>query len=110
MKALERRQAILELLCERRSDTFENLAFEFSVSKMTIYRDVLELSLSYPIYTKSGRHEGGVYVAEDYYLGKQYLRSEEKELLEQLSLSLGDDQKKTLQSIIRRFGRPSSLK
>jgi hypothetical protein len=51
-----------------------------------------------------------VYVAEDYYLGKQYLRSEEKELLEQLSLSLGDDQKKTLQSIIRRFGRPSSLK
>ena len=110
MKALERRQAILELLCERRSDTFENLAFEFSVSKMTIYRDVLELSLSYPIYTKSGRHEGGVYVAEDYYLGKQYLSSQQKELLETLSSSVGDNQRKVLESIIRKFGRPSQLK
>ena len=109
MKALERRQAIIELLCERRTEKIENLAFEFSVNECTIRRDIQELSLSYPIYTKTGTY-GGVYVAEDYYLGKQYLRSEEKELLEQLSLSLGDDQKNTLQSIIRRFGRPSSLK
>ena len=109
MKALERRQAIIELLCERLIEKIENLAFEFSVNECTIRRDIQELSLSYPIYTKTGTY-GGVYVAEDYYLGKQYLRSEEKELLEQLSLSLGDDQKKTLQSIIRRFGRPSSLK
>ena len=109
MKALERHQAIIELLCERRTEKIENLAFEFSVNECTIRRDIQELSLSYPIYTKTGTY-GGVYVAEDYYLGKQYLRSEEKELLEQLSLSLGDDQKKTLQSIIRRFGRPSSLK
>lgn len=109
MKALERRQAIIELLCERRTEKIENLAFEFSVNECTIRRDIQELSLSYPIYTKTGTY-GGVYVAEDYYLGKQYLRSEEKELLEQLSLSLGYDQKKTLQSIIRRFGRPSSLK
>jgi predicted DNA-binding transcriptional regulator YafY len=109
MKALERRQAIIELLCERRTEKIENLAFEFSVNECTIRRDIQELSLSYPIYTKTGTY-GGVYVAEDYYLGKQYLRSEEKELLESLASSVGDDQRKMLESIIRRFGRPSSLK
>ena len=106
MKALERRQAIIELLCERRTEKIENLAFEFSVNECTIRRDIQELSLSYPIYTKTGTY-GGVYVAEDYYLGKQYLESEEKELLESLSVTVGDDQRKMLESIIRRFGRPS---
>lgn len=110
MKALERRQALLELLCERRYDTFENLAFEFSVSKMTIYRDVFELSLSYPIYTKSGRHDGGVYVADGYYLGRQYLKTEEKQLLENLTLAVGDDQRKILESILKRFSRPNKIK
>ena len=109
MKALERRQAIIELLCERRTEKIENLAFEFSVNECTIRRDIQELSLSYPIYTKTGTY-GGVYVAEDYYLGKQYLSSQQKELLETLSSSVGDDQRKVLESIIRKFGRPSQLK
>ena len=109
MKALERRQAIIELLCERRTEKIENLAFEFSVNECTIRRDIQELSLSYPIYTKTGTY-GGVYVAEDYYLGKQYLSSQQKELLETLSSSVGDDQRRVLESIIRKFGRPSQLK
>ena len=109
MKALERRQAIIELLCERRIEKIENLAFEFSVNECTIRRDIQELSLSYPIYTKTGTY-GGVYVAEDYYLGKQYLRPDEKELLETLSSSVGDDQRKILESIIRKFGKPNKNK
>ena len=110
MTASERRQAIIRVLCKRKRETIENLAFEFEVNRTTIMRDILELSLSYPIYTKTGRHEGGVYVAEDYYLGKQYLSSQQKELLETLSSSVGDDQRKVLESIIRKFGRPSQLK
>lgn len=106
MKTLERRQAILEMLCERRYDTFENLAFEFSVSKMTIYRDVLELSLSHPIYTQSGRHGGGIYVADGYYLGKQYLSNEQKGLLESLVDMVDNKDKKILESIIAKFGAP----
>ena len=66
MRATERRQALLELLCERRHETMENLAFEFGVSRYTIMRDVLELSISYPVYTVSGRHESGVFVEDDY--------------------------------------------
>ena len=53
MKANERRQALLEHLCEVRQSTLENLAFHFSVSQSTIRRDVLELSLSYPHYKGS---------------------------------------------------------
>ena len=66
MKAIERRMAILETLCERKFDKVENLAFEFNVSEWTIRQDILELSLSYPIYTKTGKYGGGVYIAEDY--------------------------------------------
>ena len=107
MNALERRQAIIELLCERRSETMENLAYEFSVTRRTIINDVLELSLSYPIYTQSGRHGGGVYVAEDYYLGKQFLSKEQKDVLESLIGKVEGSQKKVLESIIAKFGRPS---
>ena len=36
MKALERRQVLIELLCERRHDKIENLAFELNVNERTI--------------------------------------------------------------------------
>ena len=40
MKASERRQAILEALCERRSDKVENLAFEFQVNPNTVQKSL----------------------------------------------------------------------
>ena len=36
MNYAERREAILEVLCIRRHDTYRNLAFEFQVSRETI--------------------------------------------------------------------------
>ena len=51
MKTAERRVALLSILCERRKETLDNLAFELQVSKATIKRDIVILSLSYPIYT-----------------------------------------------------------
>lgn len=44
MTASERRMALIEVLCLRRHDTRENLAFEFGVSKRTIEYDVQILS------------------------------------------------------------------
>jgi predicted DNA-binding transcriptional regulator YafY len=101
----ERRQAILEALCERRHDKVENLAYEFHVSERTIRNDVLELSLSYPVYTVSGRYHSGVYIADDYYLGKQYLTEEQLELLLSLKSQVGDDQRRILDSIVKKFGK-----
>ena len=105
MTSSERRQAILEALCERRHDKVENLAYEFRVSERTIRNDVLELSLSYPVYTVSGRYHSGVYIADDYYLGKQYLTEEQLELLLSLKSRVGDDQRRILDSIVKKFGK-----
>ena len=107
VRATERRQALLELICERRQEKIDNLAFELNVSKTTIYRDVMELSLSYPIYTVAGSHNGGVFVDDDYYLGKQYLSTEQQELLEAMLGKCDANQKKTMLAIIKKFGRKS---
>ncbi len=108
MKATERRKLLIEMLCERRFERVENLAFEFSVNECTIRRDIQELSLSYPIYTKPGTH-GGVYIAKDYYLGKQYLVEEEKSLLEKLSKSVCQEETLLLKAIIKKFGKTNCV-
>ena len=41
MKTAERRMVLLNILCERRKDTVDNLAFELQVSKATIKRDIM---------------------------------------------------------------------
>ena len=67
---------IFEVLCRRRSDTVENLANEFGVSKRTIKYDIEYLSLSYPVYTVQG-NGGGIYITNGYRLGMKYF-SEKK--------------------------------
>lgn len=110
MKAAERRQAILEALCERRKDTIENLAFEFGVSRRTIVTDIQELSISYPIDTVCGRYGGGVYIAEGYYLGKQYLNEEQVKLLKEIDELLDENKQRVLRSILNKFSRPNTKK
>ena len=70
LKANERRQKILEILCVRRQETMENLAQEFNVTTRTIRNDIEELTLAHPIETVRGRYGGGVRVADGYYLGR----------------------------------------
>lgn len=98
----ERRMSILEYLCEKRFETIENLAFEFEVSRSTIKRDIEILSISYPLYTKSGIG-GGVSVLDDFRLGKKYLSDEQSELLERLLKELNGTDVKVMQSIITQF-------
>lgn len=106
MTALERREAILEVLIERKNEKMINLANEFSVSKRTIEQDILVLSLSYPIYTKAGRYESGVYIDPDFYLHKQYLKSKEQECLEEVLKIATPEQQKLLNEIIKKYARP----
>ena len=106
MTALERREAILEVLIERKNEKMINLANEFSVSKRTIEQDILVLSLSYPIYTKAGRYESGVYIDPDFYLHKQYLKSNEQECLEEVLKIVNPEQQKILNTILKKYSRP----
>jgi len=45
---------ILEIFCERRFETIDNLAFEFKVNKRTIRCDIEILSITFPFYTTKG--------------------------------------------------------
>ena len=102
MTASERRRRILEKLCVRRHDTRENLAVEFDVSERTIERDVLTLSLDYPVYTLQG-NGGGIYVEDWYRLDGKYLSDEQSELLEALLMLLSGKQAEVMQSILKEF-------
>ena len=103
MTAAERRQAILEALCIRRHDTRENLAFKFGVSKRTIEYDVLELSLTYPIYTTQG-NGGGIHVVDGFYLDKPHLNEKEVALLSKILPTLTGEDKKTMSEILKKYG------
>ena len=103
MTPSERREAILKVLCQRRQDTIENLAFEFGVSVRTIKYDIEELTLAHPIETVRGRYGGGVKVADGYYVGRNYLKPNQQELLKKLSATLAGDDLATMQSIFRDF-------
>lgn len=109
MTSNERRNAILEVLCMRRFDTLENLAFEFGVSKRTIRYDIEILSLTYPIYTVQG-NGGGIHVDDQYRLGKNYLKAEQQELLERLLPGLKGKDAEVMESIIKTFGLKGAAK
>lgn len=109
MTASERRNAILEVLCLRRFDTLDNLAFEFKVSRRTIRYDIELLSLSYPIYTVQG-NGGGIHVDENYRTGKPFLKEGQRELLERLLPSLEGEDAEVMKSIIKTFGLKGATK
>lgn len=110
MTAADRRLELLEILCDRRYDTVPNLANEFNVSQNTIRNDIIVLSCSYPIYTKCGRVDGGVYVESWYRRGKKYLTDSQAELLERLSKELNATDKQVMDSIIKGFKKSEKCK
>ena len=72
MQPNERRRKIIEILNLRRHDTMQNLANEFGVSRLTIYRDLLILEEDYPLIRASGR-AGGIAFPDGYCANKRYL-------------------------------------
>ena len=109
MTASERRNAILEILCMRRVEKINNLAFQFGVTEKTIRRDILTLSLEYPIYTIQG-NGGGIYVDKNFRLGRVYLKNEQQELLERLLPGLDEKDAEVMKSIIKTFGLKGAKK
>ena len=108
MGSAERRQELLEVLCHRRHDTYDNLARDFNVSKMTIRRDIAALMCSYPIETVHGGRHGCVKVMDRYYLhhrNRDYKTLDTKQiaLLRKLGSQLVGDDLDTLNSILVQF-------
>lgn len=84
MEAVERRIEILKQLCKHHYEKTSDLAAEFGVCERTIRRDIQILSLIYPIYTKSGKYDGGVYMDNDLSTDGLYLQDAQRFILEKL--------------------------
>ena len=77
----DRHQKIINLLCQRRSDTVQNLAADLGVCERTIRRDIEELTLTYPLETVRGRYGGGVRVADWYFQDRPKLSPKQLSLI-----------------------------
>ncbi len=113
MGTAERRHEIMKILCRRRYETMHNLASEFDVSVRTVQRDIEVLSITEPIYTKSGKYDGGVYVMEGYSMDRMYMKEQELDVLQKLYIAadeqsslLTDDEKSLLGSLISQYSKP----
>ena len=113
MGTAERRREIMKILCRRQHETMCNLASEFGVSIRTIQRDVEALSLTEPIYTQTGKYNGGVYILEGYSIDRMYMTETEISVLKKLYISsnknvllLTKDEKKILEGIISQYSKP----
>ena len=103
----ERRIEIIKYLCKCRFSTVSQLAFEFNVSKRTIRRDLLLLSLSHPIEIRQGSG-GGVYVMEGYRLGKVYLKDKQEKVIKKYIEIAPEEDKDVLTSILTDFSKPNA--
>jgi len=102
--AVERRQEIIEYLCECRTTNVIKLCRKFDVSRSTILRDLSYLTCSYPIFTQQG-NGGNVYIQEGYYLHKEYLTEAQREFLEKIKETVDANGIDIVNSILEKFGR-----
>lgn len=105
MTVYERRESIKSLLINKRSTTTQMLAYLFDVDKQTIRRDIAFLSSRMPIITKAG-NGGGIFLEMDFETPKQYLSTEEENLLLKLSKTLSRRDKLIIHNIINKFTVP----
>ena len=85
MTTNERREKIMRILYAKGHCTTSELAENFGVSERTVRRDIGLLSLSKPIYTKSGKNGGGIYIVEGYRIDRNYFSTEEENLLKKVA-------------------------
>lgn len=103
MSPSERRNEILNLLCERRHETAGNLAAEFGVSERTIRTDLVVLSCCYPIQTARGRFGGGIYLPDWFQVERRTLSSKQQALLMRVRQTLAGDDLQVMNSILAQF-------
>lgn len=98
----ERRESIKSLLIKKRFTTIKKLAYLFEVDKQTIRRDIAFLSSRLPITTKAGI-DGGIFLDMDFETPKEYLSTEEVNLLLGLSETLCQKDKLIIYNIVNKF-------
>lgn len=103
MRINDRQKQLIDLLCQRRSDTVQNLATELGVCERTIRRDIEELTLTYPLETVRGRYGGGVRMADWYFQDRLKLSPKQTALLKRLAVGLYGEDLNEMNQILARF-------
>ena len=104
--AFERRMEILSILENHGQVSILELSRLFSVSDVSIGKDITALSRFAPITSKMGRH-GGVYIVDNFNKEKTYL-SREEELIEELLQKFEGRKKLLLQTVLYKFSMPKT--
>lgn len=92
MGASERRLEIMKYLCRERHATMPALAEKYGVSVRTIQRDIDIISgeMGIPVYVKSGKYDGGVYVLGEYTMDRMYMSTEQLNVLSKMAQICGN--------------------
>lgn len=101
----ERRAEIMRILIARRSETQATLAAELGVSVSTVYRDIVRLTVDYPLETQRG-NGGCVKVADWYHPHRNLLSEEQQCTLSQLMESATEQQAEVLREMLVEYGSP----
>ena len=104
----ERRQEILEFLCQVRHTNLISIMQRFGISRATAIRDIQLLSCSYPIFTTVGGG-GGIHMSDGFRLGKKYLTDDQVALLDKLSYGLTGEELLTMEQILKTFKNPITV-
>ena len=99
----DRQQQLISLLCQRRSDSIQNLAMELGVCERTIRRDIEELTLTYPIETVRGRYGGGGRMADWDFQDRPKLTPKQTTLLKRLAIGLHGEDLDEMNRILTHF-------
>ncbi len=113
ISTFDRRMKILAILFSGKQVSRLELARWFSVSDVSICRDITALSRIVPIGSKMGRY-GGVYLADNYIEGykiiKLYLSQDEEAVLYEAMENFTGTKKILLESILHKFSMPLTEK
>ena len=105
--AYDRRMEILSILMNHKLISRLELARTFSVSDVTIAKDIIAISRYAPISSKLGRY-GGIFLVKEYKMKRMYLSREEEDLIKKLIATLSGKEKQLLQIVLRKFAMPNT--
>jgi predicted DNA-binding transcriptional regulator YafY len=87
----------------RKTETVPRLARELGVSKNTIYRDIEQLSIDYPLTTQQG-NRGGVTLADWHQPYKNLFSREQQQVITELLAVANKRQFEVLEGLLAAYG------
>ena len=102
MTAKERREEIIRILRARRQETMPQLAHELGVTMRTIQRDILALTVDYPLDTVQG-NGGGVILRNFKQQGRRKFNQAEIKVLTELASTADTYQAEVLKGLLQAY-------